>query len=516
MTEIIQRSHPEGITDNSWSGLPRESICYCENCAKKFKGQTGKQIPREKNWDDSTYRQWIEWNYARRLEIWDANNRATTAAGGPDCLWVGMNSGSIIGQCRSFRNLKEICRRAEILMLDHQARAESSGFQQNGEAGKLIHGLLGWDKLVPESMAMYQAGRTTFRKASMPEPEARLWMLEGFAGTIQPWWHHIGAYSEDRRQYRTVEPINRWHEANQEYLVGREPVAGVGLVWSQQNTDYYGRDNPEELVELPFRGMANALVRARIPYLPVHADNIDRDSQRFSVLVLPNLAVMTEQQCAAVRRFVQRGGNLVATGQTSLHGPWGEARTDFALADLFGAHVTQGRNNSIPADRKHAGETLHSYLRLAPELRAGYGPNLGNEPPTAESGIPFSRVSTRRTSCRSVVRWEASGPRRALRCLPPSFLPSQFIRRKSHGCACRGPTSRPSSSRPQSRAASPTCRRTSIGATPATICRTTAICWPTWSAGRRATRFLWRSTGRGSSIVISTGSTSALSCTWST
>ncbi|MCL4194831.1 MAG: beta-galactosidase, partial [Thermoguttaceae bacterium] len=330
LTEIIERTHPEGITDNSWSGLGRDSICYCENCAQRFQERTGKTIPGEKNWDDPVYREWIEWNYARRLEIWERNNRATRAAGGPHCLWVGMNSGSISGQSRSFRDLKEICRRAEILMLDHQARADSGGFQQNGETGKLVHGLLGWDKLAPESMAMYQAGRPTFRKASKPEPEARLWMLEGFAGTIQPWWHHIGAYHEDRRQYRTVEPINRWHEANQQYLVGREPVASVGLVWSQQNTDYYGRDSADELVELPFRGMANALLRARIPYLPVHADHIERDGPRLSVLVLPNLAAMSQRQCAAVREFVERGGNLIATGQTSLYDPSGQPRSDFA------------------------------------------------------------------------------------------------------------------------------------------------------------------------------------------
>jgi hypothetical protein len=390
LAEIIERSHPEGLTDNSWSGLGRESFCYCENCAKRFKERTGKKIPREKNWDDPVYRKWIEWNYARRLEIWDLNNRATKAAGGPHCLWVGMNSGSVSGQCRSFRNLREIGRRAEIFMLDHQARSDSSGFQQNGETGKLLHGLLGWDKLIPESMAMYQTGRVTFRKSSKPEPEARLWMLEGFAGTIQPWWHHVGASSEDRRQYRTAEPINRWHEANQEYLVNREPVANVGVVWSQANADYYGRDYAEELVELPFRGMAFALVRARIPYLPIHADDIERDAPKLSVLVLPNLAVMSESQCAAVRRFVQRGGNLIATGQTSLYGPTGEARTNFALADLFGAHVTPGHGSSIHADRKQASETVHSYLRLTPELSGKfYGPKKGNESSPAGKRHPI-------------------------------------------------------------------------------------------------------------------------------
>jgi hypothetical protein len=388
LREIIERTHPEGITDNSWSGLGRESVCHCRNCMTKFKQRTGKDLPA-KNWDNPVYREWVQWNYARRLEIWDLNNQTTRAAGGPDCLWVGMNSGSVSGQCRSFRDFPEICRRAEIILLDHQARSESAGFAQNAEAGKLIHGLLGWEKLIPESMAMYQAGRPTFRKASKPAPEARLWMLEGFAGTIQPWWHHIGAYHEDRRQYSTVEPINRWHAAHQEYLVDRQPVANVGVVWSQQNTDFYGRDQPELLVELPWRGMADALVRARIPYLPVHADHIGREGPRLSVLVLPNVAVLAEGQCLAIRRFVERGGSLVATGQTSLYTDGGEPRADFALADLFGAHLAPDRRASVEADRRQAVETAHSYLRLTPELRDGvYGPKVGTEPAVAAKRHP--------------------------------------------------------------------------------------------------------------------------------
>ena len=134
----------------------------------------------------------------------------TREAGGPDCLWIGMNGGSVTGQSRSFRDIAAICARAEILMLDHQSRADSDSFQNNAETGKLLHGLLGWDKLIPESMPMYQMGRPTFRLSSKPEPEARMWMLAGFAGGIQPWWHHVGAYHEDRRHVqdgRTRPPL---------------------------------------------------------------------------------------------------------------------------------------------------------------------------------------------------------------------------------------------------------------------------------------------------------------------
>jgi hypothetical protein len=193
--------------------------------------------------------------------------------------------------------------------------------------------------------------------------------------------------------YRTAEPLYRWHKANEEYLIHRRPVATVGVVWSQQNTDFHGRDDAEALVELPWRGMMQALVRARIPYLPVHADDIERDAAQFSLLVLPNLAAMSDAQVAAVRRFVDRGGGLVATGQSSLFNEWGDPRPDFALGDLFGAHAAQPRRaDSEDTRRKWAADTFHSYLRLAPELRARMdGPHAGGEPPVSAERHPVLR-----------------------------------------------------------------------------------------------------------------------------
>ncbi len=384
LREIIERTRPEGFADNSWSGLDRNSICHCENCTRRFRAEASHDLPREKDWNSPVYRQWIQWNYARRLEIWDMNNRVTKAAGGPDCLWIGMNSGSVTSQCQSFRDFKGICRRAQIILLDHQARNNAEGFQANGQAGKLVHGLLGWDKLIPESMAMYQAGAPTFRLASKPEPEARMWLLDGIAGGLQPWWHHVGAYAEDRRMYHTAEPLLRWHQAHQSLLVNREPIVTVGVVWSQQNTDFYGRDNAGEVVDLPFRGMTNALVRARIPFLPVHIDQVEREQAKFSLLILPNIVGMSEEQCASIRKFVARGGGLMATGGTSRCDEWGDARHDFALSDLYGAHVVNGQRETT--------ESLHTYLRLAPSGRAALdGPKAGGEPSIAGLRHPVLR-----------------------------------------------------------------------------------------------------------------------------
>jgi hypothetical protein len=366
LTEIIERSHPEGFADNSWSGLNRDNICYCANCARKFHDTVGAALPTQHNWSDPVYKQWIDWNYARRIEVWDLNNRATKAAGGAHCLWFGMNSGSVSSQSRSFRDCKAIFGRAEMVFLDHQSRG-AAGFEENCDTGKLVHSVLGWDKFAPESMAMYEAGRNSFRLSAKPAVEARMWMIEGFAGGIQPWWHHVGAFLEDRRAFQTAEPEMKWYAANERYMINRVPLANVGVVWSQRNTDFYGNERAADLTDAPYRGFTEALMRTRIPYVPVHIDNIARDGAKLKVLVLPNIAVMNEAQIAAVRKFVADGGALVATGVSSLYDDTGAARADYGLADLFGAHFT----GTAGAEKAWALQNLHTYLRLGSSQETG-------------------------------------------------------------------------------------------------------------------------------------------------
>jgi hypothetical protein len=376
LTEIIERTQPDGFADNSWSGLPNTSICYCSYCRNGFRAVTGGALPVRRDWDDPAFRHWIKWNYARRVEIWDLNNRTTKAAGGEHCLWFGMNGGHVESQARAFRDFRAIGQRSPIVMLDHQGRRDGGSFSANSEAGKLIHGLVGWSTLIPESTAMYNNGRPTFRLGSKPEAEARLWALEGFASGIQPWWHHIGAFHEDRRQYATAEPLFTWHEANQEYLIDRTPIATVGVLWSQDCVDFYGRDSASTKISLPREGVIQALIRARIPYRPVHVDDLAREAATLDAIVVPNLGALSDDQCAAIRDFTAAGGGLLITGESSRYDEWGDPRPDFGLADVIGAHAT-GSHHGTDDVAAASWETWaeHTYLRLPPAPRAdGAGP----------------------------------------------------------------------------------------------------------------------------------------------
>lgn len=376
MQEIIERTQPDGFADNSWAGIPRKNICYCQHCAQQFSAWSGVELPRRHDWADKSYQLWIRWNYKRRTDLWELNNRITTEAGGKDCHWMGMISGDVLNNCNRFIDLPSILARSPIVMLDHQRRNAIDGFEDNTEVGKRLHEVGGWDKLIPESTPQYQLGSPAFRLASMPPAEVRLWSSSGFAGGIQPWWHHIGSMHEDRRQYKTAEPIFKWHEANEEILINRQPQADVGVVWSQGNHDFHGRDKANARTMNPYRGTVRALDRAGITYLPVHADDIGKAAGRFSVLILPNLGAMSEAQVAAVEAFAAQGGSVIASSETSLYSEFGDQQADFALGKLFGVH----RKSDSYGDQEAANPDIetsvrHTYLRLAPELRANvHGP----------------------------------------------------------------------------------------------------------------------------------------------
>jgi hypothetical protein len=304
-----------------------------------------------------------------------------------------MISGETLYNSERFIDLQGILSQTPIVMLDHQRRNAIDGFEQNTEAGKRLHELAGWDKHIPESTPQYQLGAPVFRLASMPAPEVRLWATAGFACGIQPWWHHIGANHEDRRQYKTAQPIFEWHEANQDILVNRILTPDVGVVWSQQNQDYFGRANAPEKTMGPYRGVVKALDRHAIPYVPLHADDIATAYDRFQCIILPNVGALSDEQVGHVKSFIAKGGSVIATGETSSATLYGDQRDQPALAKLFGIKRASGQFGATgPISPDIETWTRHTYLRLAPENRtAAYGPSDKTAPTETHPRNPVLR-----------------------------------------------------------------------------------------------------------------------------
>jgi hypothetical protein len=372
LEEVIERYHPEGFTDNSWTGAGYSTICHCPHCTEKFGQECGMELPTEKDWDDPVYRRWVTWSYRCREENWDLFNRVTTAKGGPDCLWLGMVNANPFQTHLNFADLREVGKRSKILMCDHQSRDSLNGFEQNVVNGALLHAVTTPETVIPQSMAHYVRGIQAFRRASMPPEETRTWMRSGFVGGISPWWHHVGSAQEDSRQFETSGALLRWHASCDEYLHDRVSLANVALIWSHENIDFYGRDDSRERCALPWRGMTAALTRSRIPFTPIHAEDIPKTTDRYRTLIFPDVAVLSDGAISRARDFADSGGSLVVTGATGTLNSDGSKREEWPFQELFG-YKPNGKTHGVGSTPSsnwevHAG---HSYLRLTGKKRTG-------------------------------------------------------------------------------------------------------------------------------------------------
>ena len=100
----------------------------------------------------------------------------------------------------------------------------------------------------------------------------------------------------------------------------------------------------------------------------VHDQLLDAEhTSQFRTLILPNIAALSTAQCDQLSAFVERGGSIVATYETSLYDEWGVQRQDFGLASLFGASFAGSKE----------GPMLNSYLSLEKDpSTGGYHPVL--------------------------------------------------------------------------------------------------------------------------------------------
>ncbi len=351
--EIMARYSPDGIFSNRWSG---SGMCYCEHCQKNFRAFCNMELPRSTDPQDPRQRSYILWRQQRLFELWrlwDAEIQRTN----PSARFIPNTGGGALSDL----DMKTVGERASILFADRQGRHGLMPAWANGKNGKEYRATLGHKPIV----GIFSVGvEEPYRwKDSVQSPaEIRLWVADGIANGLRPWFTKFSGTLRDRRWLNVVEEIYRWDHQWEQYLRNEKPLARVGMVYSQQTAAFYGGERARQKVEDHTLGFYQALIEARIPFEMVHDRLLDaQNTEQFKLLILPNIAALSEEQCRELREFVRAGGSLVATFETSLYDQWGTRRQNFGLADLFGARAKGGVQ----------GPMQNSYLRVERDAATG-------------------------------------------------------------------------------------------------------------------------------------------------
>ncbi|MBK7927825.1 MAG: beta-galactosidase trimerization domain-containing protein [Bryobacterales bacterium] len=351
--EIMQLYRVDGIFSNRWDG---SGMCYCRHCQQNFRAFCGLELPRTGDPRNEARRQYIVWRQKRLFDLWHLWDGEIKKIN-PNAAFIA-NAG---GGALSDLDMKTIGELAPTLFADRQARRGLMPPWTNGKNGKEYGATLG-NKAIAGIFSMGVEEQYRWKDSVQGAEEIRLWVADGIAHNLRPWFTKFNGKVIDHRWVKVVEDIYTWHHRNERYLRNERSLARVALVYSQQTASFYGGERARAKVEDHALGFYQALVEARVPFDMVHDLLLDPvHLALYRTLILPNIAALSDAQCRQLTQFVEAGGNLIATHETSLYDEWGRPRRDFGLAALFGARY-EGRVEQ---------RVQNSYLNVDKDARSG-------------------------------------------------------------------------------------------------------------------------------------------------
>lgn len=318
--EILSRYPVDGIYTNGWPS-PDAVVCYCANCRKIGD-------PHSREYQDAFLKRAVDlWaTYDALVKRHDARLIFTGNLGG------GFRGGNL--------DLSQLAAIAPWFMADNQGRggigAPAWDASQQTRIGRAIVG----DRPVTNITAAYEiAGDIRWRNVTGNPIEVRSRMFQTLAAGGVIHYHWLGyqqGFVEDRRWQQIGRDVLGWQAANDRHFHNIRSIANVALVVSQRSNRLYdppaGTDTQDAV-----QGMYQILTEMRVPFDVLLDSQLTPEAlARYAVLILPNIALMSDAQARAIRTFVQNGGSLLSSFETGLYDENGAPRPEFALADIHG------------------------------------------------------------------------------------------------------------------------------------------------------------------------------------
>ena len=310
----------DGVYMNGW---PTMQVCYCENC-RKIGDPHSEQ-----------YHQAVMETAVELIQLYKATVLKKSPNNFYSCNLGGGLKESGLDQWR-------LTREASWYTADNQSRsAVVAPVWQDAQQVKFARALMGDRSVAAVSASYGRSGKVSWRQATdtSAEPSFRMAQTAAAGGII--WYHWLGleqGFKDDRRWQAPGRDFLSWHAKNDAHFHNKRSLASVAIVVSPRSLNLYKAPYSEDRTD-HLEGFYAALVEARIPFDFVHEQDINQERlSQYAVLILPNIALMSDAEAATIRQYAERGGSVLATFQTGLFDETGNSRKDFALGDIFGIH----------------------------------------------------------------------------------------------------------------------------------------------------------------------------------
>jgi hypothetical protein len=330
MREVNSRYDVDGIFTNAWPMLGKMPECYCEAC---------KDLPHYDTpayWEKYTERVVYLW------KMWDAIAKEKR----PENLFFANMGGAI----QSGPNMMALKGVANWYNCDNQGRGgEEEVIWGCTLQGRVCSAIMD-GQTATNVTASYCTGKPRWRNIHKSTQEAQMWMDETVASGMVPWYHFVGGedgLGADRRWHEPGREYFNWLAKYDQHLTNKVTIADIAVVMGQRTQRFYrSKDLGDPMMNI--HGIYLALLEGRFLFDLLHEQDLTTEKiKKYKTILLPNIALLSDVECAALKSFVQGGGSIMASFETSLYNEKNERRTDLGIADIFGVHVTGERRTRV-------------------------------------------------------------------------------------------------------------------------------------------------------------------------
>jgi hypothetical protein len=373
MREVNSFYDIDGLFTNAWPPLGNLPVCYCEQCRK---------LPKA-----GTLEYWEKFN-ERVVFLWKLYDGIAKEKKASNFFFANLGGG-----IRSTANLVELGELCEWFQCDNQGRGGDDtpiwGCALQGRVCNAVQK----GKLSTNVTAAWSTGRPRWRNVYKSRQEEQMWFNETLASGMAPYHHIIGGENglgEDRRWLEPAREYFTWMAKHDAHFRNKRSIANIGVVMGQRTNLFY---RPPKGAQMPqyMNGLYYALVEGRFLFDFVHEDKLaPEELRKYAALILPNTALLSDKQCEQLKTYVDSGGSLLATFETSLYTERNEPRADFGLGEVFGIHKagervgTNGNAYLARIERQHP--ILDGFVNTH------WIPGAENRIPVAARGAPVLTV----------------------------------------------------------------------------------------------------------------------------
>lgn len=338
---VLDKFDVDGVWENAYS---QDGICYCRTCQEQYQKDLQKELPRgNDDYNSSFFDEYRQWK-AKKVKRHFRESRSLVKSYGEDKAFCVEVFGLFYDHFKSrSQDLFDIRDDFDFLVTPLFS-ANHEPLNAPSTLIKFLKSLA--PKKTPVMLFGHLGTNNELRYISSSAKETRIWLWEAISAGGSLWdAMFMGQHGEatyDRRNALLTADIHCYMKKHEASLHQQEAVQDVSILYSRETNNLFGHTNREkDNYVTHIIGMEQVLIRENISYSFLLANDMTKeDLAKVSVLVLPNAACLPEEKLSLIRQYVQNGGKLLATYETSLYDEYGIKKNNFGLSDVFGVSYT--------------------------------------------------------------------------------------------------------------------------------------------------------------------------------